>query len=42
MILTMVLLYGGPFSESYALANDQEQSIARVFSMARRIAVNSG
>jgi phage terminase large subunit-like protein len=37
MILTMVLLYGGRFAEAYALANDQEQSIARVFTMVRRI-----
>jgi phage terminase large subunit-like protein len=37
MILTMVTLYGGHFAEAYALANDQEQSIARVFMMVRRI-----
>jgi phage terminase large subunit-like protein len=37
MIIVMVLLFGGSFSEAYALANDQEQSIARVFMMVRRI-----
>jgi phage terminase large subunit-like protein len=37
MIIVMVLLFGGSFSEAYALANDQEQSIGRVFQMVRRI-----
>ena len=36
-MLTIMLLYGGSFSEGYALANDQEQSIARVFQAVRRI-----
>jgi hypothetical protein len=36
-MLTMVLLYGGRFSEGYAAANDLEQATGRVFQAARRI-----
>jgi phage terminase large subunit-like protein len=36
-MLTTLLLFGGHFAEGYALANDQEQSIARVFQAIRRI-----
>jgi phage terminase large subunit-like protein len=36
-MLTMVLLYGGRFSEAYAAANDEEQAVGRVFAAARRI-----
>src|SRR5215469_15337237 len=33
IIITMVLLFGGPYAEAFALANDQEQARARVFEM---------
>ena len=36
-MLTTVLLFGGAYGESYALANDQEQAISRVFQAIRRI-----
>jgi phage terminase large subunit-like protein len=35
--LTTILLFGGPFSEGYALANDQEQAQSRVFEAIKRI-----
>ena len=37
IILTIILLYGGPFAEAFALANDQEQAMSRVFAIMRRI-----
>jgi len=37
VMLTMVLLYGGRFAEGYCVANDQEQAVARTFTMVRRI-----
>ena len=37
MMLTTVLVFGGPFAEGYALANDLEQSQGRVFQAVRRI-----
>ena len=37
VILTMTLLFGGAFPESYALANDQEQARSRVFEICTRI-----
>jgi phage terminase large subunit-like protein len=40
-MLTMVILYGGRFSEGYAAANDQEQAQGRVFQAARRIVETS-
>ena len=36
-LLTMTLVYGGPFSEGYAVANDLEQAQGRVFQASRRI-----
>jgi hypothetical protein len=41
MMLTTVLVFGGPFAEGYALANDKEQSTARVFEAIRRIVEKS-
>jgi Phage Terminase len=41
MTLTTVLVYGGPYAEGYALANDKEQSTARVFEAIRRIVERS-
>ena len=35
--LTMTLLFGGAFPESYVLANDQEQARSRVFEICCRI-----
>lgn len=40
-MLTMVLLFGGRFAEGYALANDLDQAISRVFQMCRRITAAS-
>jgi phage terminase large subunit-like protein len=37
IMLTMVLLFGSRFSEGYALANDLEQAVSRVFQAIRRI-----
>jgi Terminase large subunit, ATPase domain len=37
IMLTMVLLLGGRFAEGYCVANDLEQAVGRVFTMARRI-----
>ena len=36
-MLTTILLFGGAFAEGYALANDQEQALGRVFQAMRRI-----
>jgi phage terminase large subunit-like protein len=36
-LLTTVLVYGGPFAEAYAVANDFEQAQGRVFEACRRI-----
>jgi phage terminase large subunit-like protein len=36
-VLTTTLLFGGHFPEAYALANDLEQSVVRVFQAIRRI-----
>jgi phage terminase large subunit-like protein len=36
-MLTTTLLYGGRFSEAYALANDQEQAVSRVYQAISRI-----
>jgi Phage Terminase len=36
-MLTTVLLFGGRFAEGYALANDYEQAVSRVFQAIRRI-----
>jgi hypothetical protein len=36
-MLLMVLLFGGRFSEGYALANDLEQATSRVFAAIKRI-----
>jgi phage terminase large subunit-like protein len=36
-LLTTSLLYGGPFAEAYAVANDFEQAQGRVFEACRRI-----
>lgn len=36
-LLTTTLVFGGLFAEGYALSNDLEQSIGRVFQAARRI-----
>jgi phage terminase large subunit-like protein len=41
MMLTMVLLYGGRYSEGYAAANDSEQAIGRVFQAVSRVVKNS-
>lgn len=40
-MLTMTLVYGGPFAEGYAVANDLEQAQGRVFQAARRICERS-
>ena len=37
MSLTMVLLFGGRFAESYSCANDLEQSVGRVYQAVSRI-----
>jgi len=36
-LLTTVLVYGGPYAEAYAIANDLEQATGRVFEACRRI-----
>jgi terminase large subunit-like protein len=36
-IITMVLLFGGPFAEAIVAANDFDQSVGRVFEAIRRI-----
>jgi phage terminase large subunit-like protein len=36
-MLTTILLFGGHFGEGYALANDLEQALSRVFQAIRRI-----
>jgi terminase large subunit-like protein len=36
-IITMVLLFGGPYAEAICAANDFEQSVARVFEAIKRI-----
>src|SRR5262249_37359760 len=36
-VLTTTLIYGGPFAEGYAAANDLEQAQGRVFQALRRI-----
>jgi hypothetical protein len=36
-LLTTTLVFGGPFAEGYALANDLEQAQGRVFAAIRRI-----
>jgi phage terminase large subunit-like protein len=36
-LLTTCLVYGGRFAEAYAIANDLEQSVGRVFEACRRI-----
>ena len=41
MILTTTLLFGGPFAEGYAIANDLEQAQGRVFQAIRRIVEKS-
>jgi hypothetical protein len=35
--LTIILLFGEAFAEGYALANDQEQAVGRVFQSVKRI-----
>ncbi len=37
IILTVIVLYGGTYGEAYTLANDLDQSLARVFLAIRRI-----
>ena len=37
VMLVMVLVFGGPFAEGYAVANDFEQAQGRVFAAAKRI-----
>ena len=37
IMLTMILLFGGRFSEGYCLANDSEQAQSRVFAIIKRI-----
>jgi hypothetical protein len=39
--LTMVLLWGGAYPESYVCANDQEQAQSRVFEICKRIILAS-
>ncbi len=41
VMLTMVLLFGGRFAEGYCVANDQEQAVARTFTITRRIVESS-
>ena len=36
-VLTMILLFGGPFGEAYCVANDLEQATSRVYQAIRRI-----
>ena len=36
-VITLVLLYGGPYPEAICAANDYEQSVGRVFAAIRRI-----
>jgi hypothetical protein len=40
-MLTMVLLFGGKYAEGYALANDLEQAMSRVFQAIKRIVESS-
>ena len=40
-MLTTTLVFGGPFAEGYAIANDLEQAQGRVFQAARRICEKS-
>jgi hypothetical protein len=37
LVLTILLLYGGPYAEAYIVANDFEQAQSRVFEVCRRI-----
>ena len=41
VVLTTVLIFGGPFAEGYVIANDLEQSQGRVFQAIRRIVEKS-
>src|SRR5262245_7065817 len=41
MMLTTTLVFGGKFAEGYCVANDQEQSVGRVFQAIRRIVEKS-
>jgi hypothetical protein len=37
ILITVIIVFGGPFAEGYTLANDFEQSVGRVFAAAARI-----
>jgi len=36
-VITVLLLYGGPYAEGYCVANDYEQAQGRAFEMIRHI-----
>jgi hypothetical protein len=41
MLITMLFLFGGRYGEGFALANDLEQSVGRVFEACKRILASS-